>query len=315
MNISARSLVFLGSGYALPSNVLNNAEVWPETSNWVETRLGIRERRVLSADEHLLELCEKAAINAFEESGTNARDVGCVIVATSTPDYTNPSMASILHGRLGLSSESAAFDIQAVCAGFIYALGISSSLKFAGIKGNILIIGADQFSRITNWEDRNCVFFGDGAGAVILGEQHNTFRMLTKLKAEGEGWSSFHTPSQSPKFIMNTHEVYNSATTKLPRLIEEVCEDLGIEVDNIDKFFVHQPSKPVLDGLQESLKIPAEKLPRNIEFHANTAGATIPLIFAQNIKAIDIKDGSWVCFAAIGAGWVWGVSIMEWVGK
>jgi 3-oxoacyl-[acyl-carrier-protein] synthase-3 len=284
----------------------------PETASWVEERLGIKERRHLREDELLIALIEKASIEALQMSTLEVHELDAIIVATSTPDFMNPSMASVLHGRLGASSDCASFDIQAVCAGFVYALGTVASLIASGAGKNFLVIGADQFSKITDFDDRNCVFFGDAAGAMIVQSTSGDSFLNVELQTEGKGWESFHTPSTTRKFKMNSSEVAKSATVKLPASIRSISAFSGISTDEIHWFVTHQPSKPVLDSLEAELKIAPGRLLRNIEYRGNTAGATIPLLFSEMDVLNRAKSGDYICFSAIGSGWVWGSAILKW---
>ncbi len=301
-----------GHGSAVSEYRVENERLRPDTAVWVEDRLGIKERRHLRADETLLSLVESASLKALELSNLGAHELDAIIIATSTPDFINPSMAAILHGRLGAKSECASFDLQAVCAGFVYALGTVASLIASGAGKNFLIVGADQFSKITDFDDRNCVFFGDAAGAMIIQSTSGDSFLTVELNSEGEGWESFHTPNESRKFNMNSSEVAKNATIKLPDSIKSISEYSGITTNEIDWFVTHQPSKPVLDSLEEELKIAPGRLLRNIEFRGNTAGATIPLLFSEMEVMKRAKSGDYVCFSAIGSGWVWGSAILKW---
>ena len=302
----------IGSGSAVSEHRVTNLELRPETAEWVRDRLGIIERRHLKADELLIDLIEEAARKAILCSGINIVDLDGIVVSTSTPDFLNPSMASILHGRLGANSECASFDIQAVCAGFVYALGNVSALISAGAGANFLVIGADQFSRITDFSDRNCVFFGDGAGAIIIQAKAGDSFLSVELNTEGAGWNNFYTPRTKSEFKMNAAEVAKNAKLKLPASIRSVSEFSGISVSDISWFVTHQPSKPVLDSLEEQLKIAPGRLLRNIDYRGNTAGATIPLLFSEMDVLNRAKSGDYICFSAIGSGWVWGSAILKW---
>ena len=241
-----------------------------------------------------------------------AHELDAIIVATSTPDFINPSMASMLHGRLGAHINCASFDVQAVCAGFVYALGTVTSLIASGAGKNFLVVGADQFSKITDFDDRNCVFFGDAAGAMVVTSTSGDSFLNVELKTEGKGWESFNTPSDTKKFKMNSSEVSKNATAKLPASIRSISEFSGISTDEINWFVTHQPSKPVLDSLEVELMIAPGRLLRNIEYRANTAGATIPLLFSEMEVMSRAKSGDYICFSAIGSGWVWGSAILKW---
>ena len=312
MQLRSQGIRIVGSGSAVSHSSISNQELWPETADWVEARLGIKERRHLNADESLMSLVEIASENALKISGLKASDLDGIVIATSTPDFINPSMAAILHGRLDAKSNCASFDIQAVCAGFVYALGTVASLVASGAGKNFLLIGADQFSKITDFSDRNCVFFGDAAGAMIIQATSGDSFLNVELQTEGAGWESFHTPSISKEFRMNASEVAMSAKVKLPASIRSICEFSGISTDEINWFVTHQPSKPVLDSLEENLKLNPGSLLRNIENRGNTAGATIPLLFSEMDVLNRAKSGDYVCFSAIGSGWVWGSAILKW---
>lgn len=301
-----------GHGSAVSGIRTTNRDLRPDTALWVEERLGIKERRHLKADESLISLIENASIQALEMSQLMAHDLDGIIVATSTPDFINPSMASVLHGRLGANANCASFDIQAVCAGFVYALGTVASLIASGAGKNFLIVGADQFSKITDFEDRNCVFFGDAAGAMIIQATSGDSFLNVELHSEGKGWQSFHTPSDTRKFKMDSSEVAKNATLKLPASIRSISELSGITTDEITWFVTHQPSRPVLDSLEGELNIEPGRLLRNIEYRGNTAGATIPLLFSEMDVLSRAKSGDYICFSAIGSGWVWGSAILKW---
>ncbi len=312
MRLKCGGIRITGSGSSISQHTRSNADLRPSTATWVEERLGIKERRHLKADESLIALIENASMQALKMSRLMAHDLDGIIVATSTPDFINPSMASVLHGRLGANANCASFDIQAVCAGFVYALGAVASLIASDAGKNFLIVGADQFSKITDFEDRNCVFFGDAAGAMIIQATSGDSFLNVELHSEGLGWESFHTLSETRKFKMDSSEVAKNATVKLPASIRSISELSGISTDEITWFVTHQPSKPVLDSLEEELRIKPGRLLRNIEYRGNTAGATIPLLFSEMDVLSRAKSGDYICFSAIGSGWVWGSAILKW---
>lgn len=311
MKFGAKGVRISGHGSAVSNFARTNEDLRSDTAAWVEDRLGIKERRHLQSDESLISVVEKAALQALKMSDLEVDEIDCIIIATSTPDFINPSMAAILHGRLGASSNCASFDIQAVCAGFVYALGTVTSLIASGAGKNFLIVGADQFSKITDFDDRNCVFFGDGAGAMIIQSTSGDSFLNVELHSEGKGWESFHTPRDTRTFKMESSEVAKSATVKLPASIRSICDSSGISTDEVTWFVTHQPSKPVLDSLEAELKIKPGRLLRNIEYRGNTAGATIPLLFSEMDVLSRAKSGDYICFSAIGSGWVWGSAILK----
>ena len=313
MKIKSPGIRILGSGSSLSKTSVTNFDLWPETSEWVENRLGISERRHIATEENLIDLIYEAALKALRQSNLEASKLDAIIVATSTPDLINPSMASVIHGKLEATPNCASYDIQAVCAGFVYALGQVAALASASDAKYFLVIGADQFSKITDFGDRNCVFFGDGAAALILeAKTEGDSFLAVELQAEGTGWEAFHTSNDQRTFKMNAGEVSKNATAKLPQSINRICSFVGVKVQDIDYFVTHQPSKPVLDSLEESLALTKGRLFRNLKFRGNTAGATIPLLFDE-MKLLEFaKSGDLICFSAIGAGWVWGSAILKW---
>lgn len=312
MKLTANGVKILGSGSAISEKRVSNIDLRPETAEWVESRLGILERRHIGHKEVLIDLIVNAAEKAIANSGINVSDLDAIIIATSTPDMINPSMASLLHGQLGADMKCASFDIQAVCAGFIYGLANVASLISSKAGKYFLLVGADQFSKITDFDHRDCVFFGDAAGAMVIEATEGDSFLSVEINSEGTGWKSFHTPKNTATFDMTASEVAKSATTKLPISIKSICDYAKIAVSDISLFVTHQPSKPVLDSLEKELGILPEKLLRNLEFRGNTAGATIPLLFDElNVNKL-VTQGNYLCFSAIGAGWVWGSAILKW---
>jgi 3-oxoacyl-[acyl-carrier-protein] synthase-3 len=302
----------VASGSAISDNSVDNVNLRAETAEWVASRLGILERRHLHETDLLIDLVEDASREALKNAGIEAHQLTAIIVATSTPDYVNPSMAAILHGRLKASSDCASFDLQAVCAGFVYGLSAVASMIAANAGKYFLLIVADQFSKITDFDDRNCVFFGDAAAAILIEATDDDNFLAVELHSEGSGWENFHTSREEGTFLMNAKEVALSATTKLPASIQSICNYVGIEPKDVSLFVTHQPSKPVLDSLEVSLNIESGRLLRNIKYRGNTAGATIPLLFDEMDVINKAKKGDYICFSAIGAGWVWGSAILKW---
>jgi 3-oxoacyl-[acyl-carrier-protein] synthase-3 len=312
MKVTANGVRIIGSASAVSENKVNNFDLNPDTASWVESRLGILERRHLGAEDFLIDLIEEAALKAIEKSGICAEDLDAIIIATSTPDFINPSMATILHGRIGANVECSSLDIQAVCAGYIYGLSLVASLIASKAGKYFLLIGADQFSKITDFSHRNSVFFGDAAGALIIEATAGESFLAVETNSQGSGWESFHTAHSTGTFTMNAKEVAQNATTKLPESIRSIAEYSAIKVEDIDWFVTHQPSKTVLDSLENSLALPQGRLLRNIDLRGNTAGATIPLLFDE-MKVLELaKSGDYICFSAIGAGWVWGSAVLKW---
>lgn len=305
-----------GTGSAVPSTIVTNEDLaknCPTNAEWVNDVLGIKSRRHLSDSETLLELCVLSARSSLLNSKKSINDVDAIIVATSTPDYINPSMASQLHGALNANSHTAAFDIQAVCSGFLYGLGVAAKLLGDDVS-NVLLVGADQFSKITDFSNRDSVFFGDGAGAAVISRSSDPKSFIAvDLYADSHNWKGFHTLRSDSKFVMTGSLVKKKATKELPRALKKLVEDLGFQIDEITAIFPHQPSKPVLDELEQALNLRPGVLKRNIELRGNTAGATVPLLLDETRGQCPIPNGSLVGLAAIGSGWTWGAALTRWV--
>lgn len=319
MRIHRQGAYISGTGSAVPRNIVSNhdlALISPIDSEWASVVLGIHSRRHLLNTETLLDICVLAASSALVDAKLSINDIDAIIVATSTPDFVNPSMASQLHGALSANNETAAFDVQAVCSGFLHALAISIKILESDRSSNILILGADQFSKITDFSSRDSVFFGDGAGAAVISfsGDPNAF-VAVDLYADATDWEGFHTTRVSQTFKMTGRLVKEKAVIELPKAFKKLVQDLGYEVSEIESIFPHQPSKPVLDALESSLDLGTGILKRNLEQRGNTAGATIPVLLNEYLQSNEIRESSLVGFAAIGSGWTWGVGLTRWGGS
>jgi 3-oxoacyl-[acyl-carrier-protein] synthase III len=311
MRIALSGYRITGTGSSFPQTVVSNlelAESGPVNPDWTEEVLGIHTRRVLKGDEKLSELVLSASKRALESMQVS-KNPNLVIVATSTPDYFNPSMACILHDELDLDQDVPAFDIQAVCNGFLYALSVAGAMLQNSHDDTALIVGADQFSKITNYQSRNSVYFGDGAAAAILQKSNlKNSDLIIDLYADGTDWKYFHTPKDGTGFQMNPSGVAKIVNNEVPKAIQKLLFDYNLDIQDIDYFITHQPSKPVLDNLVEVLGIPDNKLKRNIQTHANTAGATVPSIL--DLVFSEIKENQLVCLVSFGSGWTWSVALV-----
>jgi 3-oxoacyl-[acyl-carrier-protein] synthase-3 len=311
LRIDLKGYKFLGTGSAFPLNAVTNeslATYAPINPDWTSSTLGVEERRYLADGESLSELALSASRKAISSSGGRVIP-DLVIVATSTPEYINPSMACILHEALGLPEESPAFDIQAVCNGFLYATSVAASLLNTSGKETALIVGADQFSKITDFDSRNSVYFGDGAAAAVLAKDSKSGSdMILDLYANGTDWRHFHTKSIESKFEMQANGVARIVNSKVPKAIFKLLGDYGLSVLDVDHFVTHQPSKGVLDNLESQLGIPSSKLKRNYATNGNTAGATVPSIL--DLIRRDITPNSLVCYVSFGSGWTWTVGLI-----
>ena len=310
--IKINNIGVIGIGSYTPEKVLTNEDIDlvcdGTSSEWTKEKLGIKERRIVE-NELPSDLAYHAAINAIKDAGISKEDIDLIIVATSSPDRISPSTAIIMAKRLNIKKP--AFDINAVCTGFVYGLQMASSLIGTKQYKNILLIGADAYSRITDWEKRDCVFFGDGAGAVILSEVENGW-ISTELFGDANGKEAF-TCHHSGKFQMDGKAVYNFGTTVLPTTIKNSLENLDISKENVDWIVPHQPGHRVLLKTAETLDFPVEKIVFNMKKFANTAGASIPMALDSLYKQNKIKNGHIIVMPAIGSGWTYGVSILKYI--
>jgi 3-oxoacyl-[acyl-carrier-protein] synthase-3 len=277
-------------------------------SDWTKEKLGIEERRIVE-NELPSDLAYHAAIEAIKDAGISKEDIDLIIVATSSPDRISPSTAIIMAKRLDI--QKPAFDVNAVCTGFVYGLQMASSLIGTKQYRNILLIGADAYSRITDWEKRDCVFFGDGAGAVILSEVENGW-ISTELFGDANGKEAF-TCHHSGKFQMDGRAVYDFGTTGLPTTIKNSLKKLDISKEDVNWIVPHQPGHRVLLKTAEILDFPVEKIVFNMKKFANTAAASIPMALDSLYKENNIKNGDIIVMPAIGSGWTYGVSILKYI--
>jgi 3-oxoacyl-[acyl-carrier-protein] synthase-3 len=324
-----RNVKIIGTGSYTPDRVLTNEELSTMVSTspeWVEQNLGIKERRIAKDDQFTSDLASEAAIKAIDSAGLTKDDIDLIIVATATPDRQAPSTATIVQDKIE-AYNAVAFDISAVCSGFLYGMSVASAFIASGVYDNVLVIGADTFSKITDWTRRDAVFFGDGAGAAVLTHSNVTEGFLAfRLYSDGRGKWNFTIPgggSEMPTsaktledkshfFQMNGSEVYKTATMALPKAINQVLKDTGFTIDDIDLMIPHQPSIKILQKTAELIGLPFEKVMTNMDKYANTSGGTIPILLDEMFKAGKIKKGDVILFAAVGSGWTYGASIIKW---
>lgn len=326
-----RKVKIIGTGSYVPETAYTNKylETRVETSDeWIFENLGIRERRIAAGDQCTSDLAAAAARRAVENAGIPMETIDLIIVCTATPDRLAPSTACIVQDKLE-AYNAVAFDIAAVCSGFMYGLSIGSQFIAAGVYDHVLVIGADTFSRITDWNRRDCVFFGDGAGAAVLTHtdgNHDEGFLAFRLYSDGRGKWNFTVPaggSEMPAsehtiaeglhfFQMNGRAVYETGTKVLPYAILQVLEDTGLKVDDIDFLIPHQPSIAILKKTAEILGIPFAKVFTNMDRYANTSGGTIPILLDEVNRAGKLTKGKVIVFAAVGSGWTWGASIIKW---
>jgi 3-oxoacyl-[acyl-carrier-protein] synthase-3 len=305
-----------GTGSCVPERVVSSADLASQLGSdvdWIYSNLGIVERRIADPDQCSSDLGCVAARNAIDSAGITVNDVDLIIVATATPDRRAPSTACIIQEKLGIRNRCAAFDMNAVCSGFLYAMTIGFQLLQSGAYRNVLIIGVDTFSKITDWQRRDCVFFGDGAGAVVLraAPEADTF-FSSQLHADGTGKNCFTVYPGDPFFTMDARAVYETGTTVLTQAVREILHTNGVSPAEVAAVIPHQPSIRVLKRTAELLEIPLSKIKMNMDKHANTASATVPLLLDQVHRRGDLKSSDLVVFAAVGSGWTWGAALYKW---
>ena len=313
----------IGSGSYLPKKILTNHDLSKKlntTDEWITSRTGIKKRHIASDTELNSDLAFNAAKRAIKNSKIRASKIDLVIIATSTPDNTFPSTATKVQAKLGIK-KGFAFDIQAACTGFIYALSIADNYLSNNQANCALVIGSEIFSRILDWKDRStCVLFGDGAGAIVLGKQKNNIKseiISTELYSDGRFYDLLYVDggvalNQKAGYLrMNGKEVFKHAVTKLVKIIKFNMKKNNIKVNDIDWVIPHQANKRIMDLTAKKLQIPAKKILMTIENHANTSSASIPLTLDFALSKKLIKRNQLILLEAIGGGLTWGCSLLK----
>lgn len=318
-----------GTGSYLPEKTIKNSDLrvdFASNDSWIQKNLGIKERRIAGTVEATSDLSAGAAKRAIESAGLTPLEIDLIIVATTTPDRQAPSTACIVQEKIG-ALKAAAFDLAAVCSGFLYGMAVANQFIATGIYEHVLVIGADIFSRITDWDRRDCIFFGDGAGAAVFSPADNSGGFINfRLHADGRGKFHFTIPaggSEMPAsfntldkglhyFEMNGRAVYETATKVLPEVIHEVLDEAHLLIDDIKLMIPHQPSIKVLKEVARKIEMPFEKVMINMANYANTSGGTIPILLDEVVREGKIQKGDLILFAAVGSGWTWGASILKW---
>lgn len=316
--LATQNIIVAGTGSHVPEKIVRNDDITKNVNTndeWIYQNVGVRERRCVTT-ETTSDLAAAAGIRAIESSGLSREEIELIIVATTTPDRLAPSTACLTKNKMEIKNKCAAFDVVAVCAGFAYAMNIAASMIAAGQYNNALLIGADVFSTITDWKRRDCVFFGDGAGAIVLQKTgDNTGGFVSKMCSNTEKTDGFTVYPEDKYFTMVGREVYEAATKALPEVISDVVSKLGRTPKDIDHIIPHQPAIRVLQKTAATLGIPFNKIHTNMDRYANTAGATIPLLMDEVNRSNVLKDGDLVVFAGIGSGWAYGATAMHWKNK
>ena len=320
-----RRSVITGTGSALPVRRVSNAELAQEvdtSDEWIVERTGIRFRHIAGPDETTATLAADACRAALAAAGTPATDIDLLVLATATPDQTFPASATKVQAMLGIP-DCVAFDVAAVCSGFLYAVQVADAMLKTGLHARALVIGAETFSRILDWEDRaTCVLFGDGAGAIVL-EARDTDEadgrgiLSTRLHADGrhnellyvDGGPS--TTGTVGKLRMKGREVFRHAVVNLAAVLGEAMHLAGLATDQIDWVVPHQANARILDATARKLGLPAEKVIVTVDQHANTSAASVPLALDTGVRDGRIKQGDLVVLEAMGGGFTWGAAVIR----
>jgi 3-oxoacyl-[acyl-carrier-protein] synthase III len=324
--IEKRSIIRGVGGY-LPERVLTNAELATmvdTTDEWIQQRVGIKERHIAAEGQFTSDLAVEAAKKAMAAAGVTPDDIDLIIVATTTPDYTFPSAATLVQMKLGMH-HGMAFDIQAVCSGFVYGVATADSYLKNGLGTRALVIGAETFSRLLDWTDRGtCVLFGDGAGAVVMDlatpEEYAAGRgvLASALRSDGHHWQKLYVdggPSSTGStghVRMQGAEVFRHAVGKITDVVYSALEQAGKTVDDLDWFVPHQANRRIIDGAGQKLGLPPEKVVVTVDLHANTSAASVPLALSVAVGDGRIKPGDLVMLEAMGGGFTWGASLIRW---
>lgn len=314
----------IGTGSYLPERVVSNAELESRvdtTDAWITERTGIKQRHIAADDEFTLDLAEQASRRALEAAGLSSVDL--IVVATTTPDRVFPSTACLLQSRLDIHG-GPAFDVQAVCAGFAYALSVADHFVKAGTANTALVVGAETFSRIIDWTDRNtCVLFGDGAGAVVLRADERPGILSTHLHADGDFANCLHVPhgvSNNLASVLNGtayvemsgKEVFRVAVQKLGEIVDEALQANGLERSDIDFLVPHQANIRIINATARKLNLPMERVVLTVAEHGNTSAASIPLALDVAARRGDFNDGDRLLLEGFGGGFTWGGALVEW---
>ena len=323
-----RRSIVVGTGSYLPERIVTNAELAAriDTSDeWIQERSGIQQRHIVADGEMTSDLATCAAQRALAAAGMEPDDIGIIVVATSTPDETFPATATVVQSKLGCANGSMGFDVQAVCSGFVFALATADNFIKVGQVDTALVIGAETFSKILDWEDRStCVLFGDGAGAVVLkagegdGSSADRGVLSTHLHSDGRLHDLLYVdggPSSTGQvghLRMEGREVFKHAVTKMSEVTIEALEATGLHADDIDWFVPHQANRRIIDGTARKLGITGERVVVTIGQHANTSAASIPLALSVAVEDKRIQEGNLVLLEAMGGGLTWGSGIVRW---
>ncbi|USK60802.1 beta-ketoacyl-ACP synthase III [Peribacillus asahii] len=304
----------IGIGRYLPEKIVTNSDlekVMDTSDEWIRTRTGIEARRIASDDVNTSDMAYKAAAQAIENAGITAEDIDLILVSTVTPDQSFPSVACMIQEQLG-AKKAAAMDLSAACAGFMYGVVTGEQFIKNGVYKNVLIVGVEKLSKITNWEDRNtAVLFGDGAGAVVLGPVSEGRGILSfELGADGSGGKYL---LQEGDFIaMNGREVFKFAVRQMGESSLNVLTKAGLTREDVDLLIPHQANIRIMESARERLNLPVEKMTKTIHKYGNTSASSIPIALAEELEAGRIKDDDVLVMVGFGGGLTWGAIALRW---
>lgn len=316
----------IGTGSFLPTNIMTNHDlekIVDTSDQWIRERTGIEQRHIAGENETTVDLAEKASMAAIEAAGITPDDIDLIVLATSTPDKIFPSSACILQSRLGIQNGSPAFDIQAVCSGFVYAMSVAEKFIKTGSARRALVVGAEVFSRILNWQDRGtCVLFGDGAGAVVLEASEETGILSTHIHADGRYENLLWVPhgigdgyeyvKEGNAFVeMKGNEVFKMAVNTLGRIVDETLHANNLQKEDIDWLVPHQANIRIIAATAKKLRMPMDHVVVTVNKHGNTSAASIPLALDVAVRDGRIKKGELLMLEAFGGGFTWGSALLR----
>lgn len=330
MSKNVKPLRIAGVGYCVPDTVITNddlTKLYETSDEWIYTRTGIKERRVVSGNESAVDLGVKAAENALNKSGFKAEDIDCVIAAASAPPQLYPALACDIQTRLGIPNYVPSFDLTAACTGLIYSLQVARGLIGSGLYKNILIVAADNNSRLVDWKDRGTsILFGDGAGAMVVTEAEDGVDDIMSLDVRADGsigqyislnMAGENCPLVEPcdvvdsKVHMAGRDVYKFVVSTLPNYVDEAIELAGLKAEDINYLIPHQANQRIIEALQQRLQYSDEKVISNIKYYGNTSAASIPIALVEGVEKGKIKLGSTAILCGFGAGMTWGAAVVR----
>lgn len=322
--------VILGTGSELPSKVITNAalERLVDTSDeWITTRTGIKERRILEEGKGNADMAYSAAVRALKDADMEAKDLDAIIMGTVTPDYPFPSSACVLEDMLG-ARKAFSFDVNAACSGFLNALAVADAMIRTGMIRHALVVGSDALSRLLNWKDRTtCILFGDGAGAVVVGAVHGGHRgiLSTRLRTDGSYVKTLYVPAggslkpasaetvkkNEHTIAMNGKEVFKVAVRSMAEISREALEAADVDIDEVSLVIPHQANLRIISALAERLGVPMSKVMVNLDRYGNTSAASVPVALDEARREGRIRHGDVVLLNAFGAGFAWGAAVIR----